>query len=77
MIGKDNKDENIHIRTIICGDNKKPKLVFIHGYGASGAMYFNLIKPLTEHFHLIMIDMLGMGGSSRPKNSYDYDHFSP
>lgn len=29
-------------------------------------MFWRIMKPLSEKFHLIMIDILGMGGSSRP-----------
>jgi hypothetical protein len=30
-------------------------------------MFWKVIKPLAERYHLILIDILGMGGSSRPK----------
>jgi pimeloyl-ACP methyl ester carboxylesterase len=30
-------------------------------------MFWKIIKPLAEKYHLILIDILGMGGSSRPK----------
>lgn len=43
----------------------KPKLVFIHGYGGSGALFFNVMRPLAEHFHTIFFDIVGMGGSTR------------
>jgi pimeloyl-ACP methyl ester carboxylesterase len=29
-------------------------------------MFYKIIKPLAEKFHLILIDLIGMGGSSRP-----------
>ena len=43
----------------------KPKLVFIHGYGASGATFFRIMKPLSQHFHVIFLDLPGMGSSTR------------
>ena len=55
---------------------KKPVLVLIHGYGGGGALFYKVIKPLTEYFHLILIDIIGMGGSSRPDN-YDANKFTP
>ena len=70
----------MHIHTIICGDlNSKPKLVLIHGYGGSGALFFKIIKPLIEQFCLILVDIIGMGSSSRPDNfKHDYnDRFTP
>jgi pimeloyl-ACP methyl ester carboxylesterase len=68
-VGEFNK-QPINIRTMICGDETKPKLVFLHGFGASGPLYYTIIKPLAEHFCLILLDNIGMGGSSRPRN-YD------
>jgi pimeloyl-ACP methyl ester carboxylesterase len=29
-------------------------------------MFYKIMKPLAEKFHLILIDLIGMGGSSRP-----------
>ena len=41
-------------------------MVLVHGYGASGLIFYKIIKQLSEHFHLILIDIIGMGASSRP-----------
>ena len=61
-------DENGNfIRTIEVGDSSKPKIVLIHGYGGSSVKFWKIIKPLTENYHLIMIDIIGMGASSRPR----------
>jgi pimeloyl-ACP methyl ester carboxylesterase len=56
-----------------------PKLVFIHGYGGSGALFFNVMQPLSEHFHCFFIDIIGMGSSTRwpfdvntPEEAEDY-----
>ena len=43
----------------------KPKLVFIHGYGASGAMFWKIMKQLSEHYHVYFVDLPGMGSSTR------------
>ena len=40
----------------------------IHGFAASGALFYRLLKPLREHFCLLLIDVIGMGASSRPNN---------
>ena len=53
------------MRTNIFGKDK-PILVLIHGYAASGPLFYKIIKPICEHFTLITIDIPGMGGSSRP-----------
>ena len=56
-----------YIRTIQVGQRSNQRLVLVHGYGGSGIMFWKVIKPLAERYHLILIDILGMGGSSRPK----------
>jgi pimeloyl-ACP methyl ester carboxylesterase len=55
---------------------EKPILVFMHGFGGSGALFFKIFKSLMERFCLIMIDIVGMGGSSRPSN-FEKDSMSP
>lgn len=54
------------IRTLIMGDPTLPKLVLVHGYGGSGVLLYKIFKDLSQHFNLIVIDLLGMGSSSRP-----------
>ena len=58
--------ENL-VHTIQVGDRSREKLVLVHGYGGSGLIFWPIIKTLAEHYHLIMVDILGMGGSSWPK----------
>jgi pimeloyl-ACP methyl ester carboxylesterase len=63
----------VHIRTIICGDEKLEKVVLVHGYGSSGCMFNGLMPQICTRFCLILVDLIGMGASSRPK---DYKHES-
>jgi len=51
-------------------------LVLCHGYGGSGALFYKIIKQLSERFTLIFFDLIGMGGSSRPKN-FNEDKMTP
>lgn len=62
------KGESVFIRTNICGSEDKPKLVLMHGFASSGPLYFKIIARLTQHFCLVLLDIIGMGGSSRPDN---------
>jgi len=39
--------------------------VLVHGYGGSGILFYKIIKDLAVHFHVILIDIIGMGSSSR------------
>lgn len=41
-------------------------MVLIHGYGGAAVVFYRIIKDLSDKFHLYLIDILGMGGSSRP-----------
>ena len=41
--------------------------MLVHGYGASGVIFYRILKRLVEaDLHLYLIDILGMGASSRP-----------
>ena len=42
----------------------------VHGFGSAAAMWYKVIKKLCEKFSVYLIDLIGMGGSSRP---LDYD----
>ena len=44
-------------------------MVLIHGYGAGGAVFYRIIKELSEKFHIFLVDMLGMGLSGRPRHT--------
>ena len=37
-----------------------------HGYNGSVTLFYKSIKSLSEKFYLILFDIIGMGGSSRP-----------
>ena len=68
-----------YIMTYEIGDKSKPTIVLIHGYGGSALVFFKLYKPLIEKYHVIMIDLLGMGSSSRPhfmaNDKYEAENF--
>mmetsp|Transcript_18153 Transcript_18153/g.16060 ORF Transcript_18153/g.16060 Transcript_18153/m.16060 type:complete len:147 (+) Transcript_18153:358-798(+) len=49
------------------GDKKNPQIILIHGLGGSAMIFFKLFKHFSEKYHVIAIDLLGMGRSSRPK----------
>jgi pimeloyl-ACP methyl ester carboxylesterase len=74
-----NYDGENYMMTYIVGDKKLPKMVFIHGYGGSGLLMYKIFRPLSEHFHVMFLDLVGMGSSSRPefpcKNGEEADHY--
>jgi pimeloyl-ACP methyl ester carboxylesterase len=61
------------------GDKNKPTLVLLHGYPTSSHMYRNLIKALSDKYHLIAPDYPGYGRSEQPpmsKFEYTFDNFA-
>lgn len=46
---------------------KKRRLLFIAGFGSSGASYFEIFKELHKHFEVHIPDILGFGSSGRPE----------
>lgn len=61
------------------GDRKNPTLVLLHGYPTSSHMYRNLIKDLSDNYHLIAPDYPGYGRSEQPPMSefeYTFDNFA-
>ena len=61
-----NEQETIFMTTILVGNPESPPLVLVHGFGGSGALYYKVMKGLAENFYVIVIDLVGMGSSSRP-----------
>jgi pimeloyl-ACP methyl ester carboxylesterase len=61
------------------GDRNKPTLVLLHGYPTSSHMYRNLIKDLSNKYHLIAPDYPGYGRSEQPPMSefeYTFDNLA-
>src|SRR5215216_3910260 len=48
------------------GDPTNPKLVLLHGFPASSHQYRDLIRELSDRFHLIAPDYPGFGLSDIP-----------
>ena len=68
-----------YIWTYEFGDESKPHLVIIHGYGASGMIFYQLFKKLKKRYHVYLLDLLGQGRSSRPnfecKTDTEWENF--
>ena len=61
-----NQDGSLMMNTIFYGDPLKPTLVLVHGIAGSGALFYRVMKGLAQNFYLVIIDLPGMGSSSRP-----------
>jgi 4,5:9,10-diseco-3-hydroxy-5,9,17-trioxoandrosta-1(10),2-diene-4-oate hydrolase len=53
----------------------KPVL-FLHGAGKGGIQWYTVIGPLSDHFQVIVPDVVGYGESDKPSASYDRLFFS-
>ncbi len=49
-------------------------LIFLHGFLGQSLTWQPLLPLLAPHFHCIALDLLGFGGSSKPKLKYVIDH---
>lgn len=61
------------------GDPSNPKLVLLHGFPASSHQYRDLIRTLSDRFHLIAPDYPGFGLSDSPdpaKFAYTFDRIA-
>jgi pimeloyl-ACP methyl ester carboxylesterase len=46
-------------------------VVLLHGYTQTGHMWHPIVPPLAERHTVIVPDLRGAGGSSKPKDGYD------
>lgn len=44
----------------------KPTMIILHGYCGSGVCFYSMLSPLSSNYSLVLVDLLGMGRSSRP-----------
>jgi len=57
-------------------ENKRragPPIVLLHGYGASLHWWDRMVPPLAKDHRVIRVDLLGFGGSEKPKADYSMD----
>lgn len=54
-------DEDDTMHCISIANGKKQPFVLIPAYGSSGALYYKLMKFLSDKYDLYLVDMRGMG----------------
>lgn len=52
------------------GDSAKPALVLLHGWGMNAEVWREHLPALSEHFHLTLIDLPGLGRSPADPEQY-------
>jgi pimeloyl-ACP methyl ester carboxylesterase len=58
------------------GKDKQKHILFIHGLGSSSIVWRDIPQALSEYFHTISVDLIGFGGSDKPKVDYTISYFS-
>lgn len=56
-----------YIHLVVCGNPCKPVLVLIHGFMGGGLIFYRMLRLLETEFRIYLVDLLGMGRSSRPR----------
>ncbi|MCU1374671.1 MAG: alpha/beta hydrolase [Actinomycetia bacterium] len=64
----------IRTRVLEAGDG--PALLILHGTGGHAETYQRNIGPLSQHFRVLVPDMIGHGFTDRPDVPYTLDDFS-
>jgi 2-hydroxy-6-oxonona-2,4-dienedioate hydrolase len=64
------------IRTRVLEAGQGRPLVLLHGTGGHAETYARNIGPLSKHFRVLAMDMVGHGFSDRPDGEYTMDLFS-
>lgn len=64
----------VRTRVLEAGDG--PPLIFVHGTGGHLEAYARNLKGLSEHFRVIIYDMVGHGLSEKPDKHYTPDVLS-
>lgn len=56
------------------GEPSHPVLLFLHGFLGESSLWQALMAPLSHQYRCIALDLLGFGGSSKPKLKYTIWH---
>ena len=67
----------VRTRALEAGDQDAPVLLLLHGTGGHAETYYRNVVPLSKHFRVLSVDMVGHGFSDRPADiGYSLDDFA-
>ncbi len=66
------KLDDISINVRQWGEHHGEAVLFVHGLGMSGDLFFNQIKPFTQNYRMITVDLRGFGRSDKPQQQGAY-----
>lgn len=55
------------------GQESKPPLLLVHGFGASSQHYVRSMRQLKGKYHVFAVDLIGFGRSEKPPMQYTQD----
>jgi 2-hydroxy-6-oxonona-2,4-dienedioate hydrolase len=64
------------VRTRVLEAGAGPLLLLLHGTGGHAETYCRNLGPLSEHFRVCALDLVGHGFSDRPELDYSLDDFA-
>lgn len=56
------------------GPAGKPVLVLLHGFASSIRWWDGIVQPFAGNYRLIRVDLLGHGGSEKPRDGYSMEN---
>jgi 2-hydroxy-6-oxonona-2,4-dienedioate hydrolase len=65
----------VRTRYLEAGDPAKPTVVMMHGISGSLEMFTANIGPLSEHFHVLALDLVGFGLSGKSEHDLEIHHY--
>lgn len=68
--------KGICTRVLEAGSPTSHPLIMLHGTGGHAETYHRNIGPLSEHFRVYAIDMIGHGYTDRPDVAYNLDDYT-
>jgi pimeloyl-ACP methyl ester carboxylesterase len=71
MLFKNTEIDGLNIFYREAGEQKAPKVAFLHGFPASTDQYRNVIPALAEGFHVIAPDYLGLNPRRELTHSFE------
>jgi 2-hydroxy-6-oxonona-2,4-dienedioate hydrolase len=65
----------IQTRYLEAGDPSKPTVVMLHGIGGSVELFIRNIGPLSDHFHVLALDLVGFGLTDKADHDLQIDDY--
>ncbi|GHC76159.1 hydrolase [Pseudorhodoferax aquiterrae] len=66
--------DGLHIHALVGGEG--PPLLLLHGHPQTHAIWHKVAPQLAERFTLVLADLRGYGGSSKPAGDADHANYS-